>query len=466
VGLTYVQFPGQGYSQGFSQSTNYVSSTDFGQTINGSLISNPFPIIAEPAGGSLGLKSELGDGFNVVSRNFKIPGVVNYSLGVERQIGQHTTVDLTYLGNQNFHGDSSDNINHVSEAYMASCNIEMGATVAMMLNCQNTTGNKAQLNPFQFAPDFSPALTGNQLGYYSNQYISASAFTRPYPQFGDIIQTEQSHGYSKYDSVQAVVSHNWSNALVFHGNFVWSKMMDGGGWEDEIYRIRQHFIDTGNPAWRMAANVDWHVPVGRGRTLLGNSNRVLDAAVGNWVMGAIYFYQAGMPSPFLQSRAGGQNLEILNTKRYHAHRVKDDFGNDVIRGASTCVGWYDPGNSFILGDAEGQDYSDCTSIGPNLHKYDYVVRPYGGVLKNVSDTGIRLPRNQNLDLSMSKSFPVWREAKLQTRFEGYNVMNHPSWSGLDYWWDIFDTHFGTDNMDWDPQSNQARRVQLSAKIIW
>jgi len=480
LGLTYVQFPGQGYNQGFSQATNYVSSTDAGQTVNGNLISSPFPVISKPAGSSLGLESELGDGFSVVDRDFKIPGVLNYSLGAERQLGQHTTVNVSYVGSQNFHGDSADNINHVSENFQAGCNMEMGSTVTNWLNCQ-TYGSTAGLwpaNPFQFVPAFAPALTGNGLNYYYNGQISASAFTRPYPQFGDITETEQSNGYSEYDSLQTVVSHQWNNALVFHSNFVWSKQIDGGGWEDEIYRIRQHFIDTSNSAWRLAANVDWHVPVGKGRMLLGNTNRLVDGAVGNWVVGGIYFYQAGVPSPFLQSRAGGQNLEILTTKRYKVHRVADDYGNAVIRGASTCVGWYDPdpqdnGPSspsynnppYTLGDAEGQDYSDCTPTATG-HVYDYVVRPDYGAFHNVSDSGIRDPRNQQLDLSMSKSFSTWEQAKLQVRFEGYNVTNHPSWSGLDYWWDIFDPHFGTDNMTYDQQSNQARRVQLSAKIIW
>ncbi len=480
IGLTYVQFPGQGYSQGFSQTTNYISSTDYGQTVNGNLISNPFPTISQPFGSSLGLESELGDGFSVVNRNFRIPGVLNYSLGVERQIGQHSTIDLSYVGTRNFHGDSSDDINHIGTSFAAGCNMEMGSSVTNWLNCQNY-GSSASLwpaNPFQYVPAFSPALTGNGLNYYYAGQISASAFTRPFPQFGEITQTEENNGYSEYDALQAVVTHQWANALTFHANFVFSKQMDGGGWEDVTYRIRQHFIDTANPQWRFAANEDWHMPVGRGRRYLGNANRILDAAIGNWVIGGVYFYQAGTPSPFSQARAGGQNLEILNTKRYHVHRVQDDYGNSVIRGASTCVGWYDPdpqnngpgspsyGNApYTLGDVEGQDYSDCQATTTG-HVYDYVLRPAYAAIQNVSDTGIRLPRNQSLDVSMSKSFDVWRQAKLQVRFEGYNVLNHPSWSGLDYWWDIFDPHFGTDNMTYDQQSNQARRVQLSAKIIW
>jgi hypothetical protein len=56
--------------------------------------------------------------------------------------------------------------------------------------------------------------------------------------------------------------------------------------------------------------------------------------------------------------------------------------------------------------------------------------------------------------------------KLETRFEGYDVMNHPSWQGHGYWWAPTDPHFGTINMLYDLQTNLPRQVQLSAKIIW
>jgi hypothetical protein len=466
IGSTYVQFPGQGYDQGFTATTSYVSSTTNGTTVNGSLLDNPFPTIAQPAGSSLGLESSLGNSFNVVSPSFKIPGVVNYSFGVERQVGQHTSVDVSYVGSRGFNMDSSDNINRISAGYAAGCNLETGATATTYLNCINTTGNKAVANPFQFNNAFSPAKTGNLNDYYYAGVLNASVFTRPYPEFGDITQTEQNDGETEYDSLQAVVSHHWRDALTFHGNFVWSKQMDGGWWNDTVYRIRQHYLDKTDRRWRWAANADWHLPVGRGRTFLGSSNRLVDAAVGNWVIGAIYTFEAGEPSgvgmPF--GSRFGNGLEVTHAQHYHVHNAVET--QNVIRGSSSCVGWYDPGNSFILGDVPGQNYTNCAPNGSGGHVYDFISRPSYAPVQNVSDSGIREPRGQNLDLSMSKSFSVWREAKLQVRFEGYNVANHPQWQGLDYWWDIFDPHFGTENKYYDGQTNIPRNVQLSAKIIW
>jgi hypothetical protein len=481
IGITFVQFPGQGYDQGFAADTSYISSTDYGQTINGNLISNPFPTIAQPTGSSQGLLTSMGNSFNVVNRNFKIPGVLNFSFGLERQIGQHTSIDLSYVGNHAFDQDTASNINPVSEQFQAGCNLEMGATAATYTNCLNVVGNEAVPNPFQGAPAFSPAASGNLNNSYYLGQLSAGVFTRPYPEFGDITQTEQNNGYSNFNSLQVVATHHWSNALILHSNFVWSKQMDGGGWSDQIYSIRQHFLDFGNPGWRVATNADWHIPVGRGRTLLRNTNRLVDTAFGNWVMGAIYIYQAGLPA---QLSRGGGNLEVVHTQHYGRKRLTNLAGDQVIRGMGACVGWYDPnpaaddaggpsaGNApYTLGDIgqqepyTGDPYAGCqrTSTG---HAYDFIARPSYAAVTNVSDSGVRRPRLQNLDLSLSKSFSVWREAKLQMRFEGYNVLNHPSWAGLDYWTDIFDPNFGTENMKYDNQSNAPRQVQLSGKIIW
>jgi hypothetical protein len=477
VGSTYAQFTGQGYSQGFTADTSYVSSTDWGATVNGNLISNPFPVIAKPLGSNLGPESSLGDNFSVVNPHFKVPMVLNYSFGVERQVGQHTSVDVSYVGNRGLDMDSSDNINHISADYAASCNLEMGASAATYQNCIDTTGDRAVQNPFVGKDAFSTANTGNQLGYYTNATLNKSFLSRPYREFGDITQTQQNDGNTQYDSLQAVVSHHWRDALTFHGNFVWSKQMNDGWLNDTVYRIRQHYLDRSDRRWRWAANADWHVPVGKGRTFLGNSNRIVDSALGNWVIGAIYTYEAGTPAAM--GRGGpGDGLEVVHTQHYGVHARKEV--QDVLRGSSKCVGWYDPnpavndkgglsaGNApYTLSDTVSNDYAGCavntTGTG---HVYDFIVRPAFAVVQNVSDNGIRNPNGQNLDMSVSKSFPVWEAMKLQVRFEGYNVMNHPSYQGLDYWSDAWDSHFGTINKYYDGQSNIPRNVQLSAKIVW
>jgi hypothetical protein len=455
VGSSYVQFAGQGYNQGFGVNTAYVGSVSNGDFPDGNPISNPFPTIAKPSGSSLGMMNSLGDSFNVSNPNFQLPGVVNYSFGFERAISSHATVDLSYVGSTGFHQDSSDDINHISEAFAASCNLEMGTTPATYQECISAGANSKWItNPFQSVPGFSTTATGNGNGYYTNPYLSASAFTRAFPQFGDISQTEQSNGETQFNSLQVLVKHQWNNALTAHGSFVWAKTIDSGGWNDTTYRIHTHYLDLGNRKWRFTEFADWHLPVGKGRSFLGKSNRIVDGFVGNWVMGTTYYYEAGTPAGI----PGG--LEVEHVQHYGGHRTLEN-GVPLIRASTNCIGWYNPSDNYAL---EAEPGSNTTNCSPG--SYDYIVRPGYAAVANVPDPGIYNPRGQQFDLSMSKSFPLWEPVKLELRFEGYNVFNHPSWQGSGYWGDPTDPHFGTINMIYNGQTNIPRNVQISAKILW
>ncbi|MGA2351733.1 MAG: carboxypeptidase regulatory-like domain-containing protein, partial [Terracidiphilus sp.] len=471
IGSTFMQFAGQGYNNGFSQSTNYVGSTNGGYTPNGNTLTNPIPTIAKPVGSALGLMSQLGDTVSISNRNFKIPGVVNYSLGAERQLSAHTTVDLSYVGSTGYHQDSWDDINHMNADFVSHCNLEMGASITTFNNCNNQGANPEWVaNPFQGVDGFSTVHTGNGNGYYTNSLLSAGNFTRPLPQFGEIYQNQNNDGKTEFDSLQAVVTHRWSDALTAHGSFVWAKTMDSGGIIDPVYRIRAHYVDFGNRKWRYTANAVWHIPVGKNRKLLGNSNRILDGAVGNWVIGAIYYYQAGTHSnvgfpyqnPSICGEAFCNWVEVVHPQHYGVHRVVRN-GTSLIAGSSTCVGYYD-GN----GNLQPEGYAVCPKATPTAREdFDFIQRPANWeAFQNVSDSGVYNPRGQQLDMSMSKSFPVWQQTKLEVRFEGYDVLNHPSWDGEGYWWAPWDPNFGTINMTYNNQTNAPRQVQLSAKVTW
>ena len=458
VGDTFEQSSAQGDSQGFSQTTGMTTSISNGTLPDGNSISNPFPVVALPVGAGRGLETSLGNSFNVSNRSFKIPGVWNYSAGFTRQLNSHSSIDLSYVGSRGFNQDSTDNINHVSEAFQASCDILHGATVNRLIQCLNAGNNSAwAANPFLGNAAFSPVNTGNQNGYYTSQLLPASVYTRPFPEFGDIYQTEQNDGRSSFNSLQVSGTHRWNDALTLHANYVWSKVMTSGYLEDSIYRTHQHHIDTGTRPWRYTVNAVWHLPVGRGRTFLRNSNYLVDAVLGGWIASPIYYYEGGTPVSIPSS------IMMTHVNRYRRQRtVEDSTHSNFIRGTTNCVGWYDPNNNYTLGNIPGQDYSVCSASSG----YDFIVLPPFAQTNDISDTGIRNPNGQQLDLAMSKTFPVYERVKLEMRFESYNVLNHPSWQGQSYWWGTNDPHFGTINMIYNQQSNPSRQIQLSGKISW
>ena len=453
IGTSFAAIPAQGYSQGFSQTTSYVGSNDNGFTPIKN-VDNPFPVVQSPPGASLGLLNYIGNNFSVSNRGFRMPGVENYSLGVESQLTSHLTTDISYVGSRGYRLDSNDNINHISSQYSAGCNIEMGATPAAVSTCVNQPGSPNAYwvkNPFQGIEAFNAAGNGN--GFYSNGLLSANQFTRPFPEFGDINQSEHNEGQTHFNSLQFVVTQRWSNAFTYHASYVWSKTIDTGGFADTVYRVPLKYVDLGDRTNRFTFNGVWHVPVGRGRKLLGNSNRVLDAAVGGWIFSPVYIYERGTPWGL------PGNIELLKVQHFGVHRTVEG-GVPLIRGTGHCIEQYDP-STWQLEWAPGSRTDGC-SVG----NADFRIKPPYAVNQDYVDTGIRQPNYQQLDVSASKVFALWKEdSKLEVRLDGYNILNHPTWDE-GYWGDPHDPHFGTLNMIYTGQSNPQRQIQLVAKITW
>jgi hypothetical protein len=52
-------------------------------------------------------------------------------------------------------------------------------------------------------------------------------------------------------------------------------------------------------------------------------------------------------------------------------------------------------------------------------------KPGVGQLGNERKNNLTGPRNTNLDISLSKQFPVWKEDAVQFRSDFFDVLNHP-----------------------------------------
>jgi hypothetical protein len=184
-------------------------------------------------------------------------------------------------------------------------------------------------------------------------------------------------------------------------------------------------------------------------------------------MGTIYYYQAGthssvgMPWPGVCNESYCNWVEVIHKQNYGVRRTVRN-GTPVIAAASTCVGYYDNN-----GNLQKEGYATCSKATPTARDdFDFIQRPSWAAYQNVSDSGVYNPRGQQLDMSMTKTFPVWQQSKLEIRFESYNLPNHPNWDGEGYWWAPWDPNFGTINLIYGGQTTSPRAVQLSAKIMW
>ena len=95
------------------------ASNDAGLTpANG--LSNPFPGgILQPTGSTLGLSTQLGQGFTFADPNRTIPKVYNYSFALQQQLPGHTLLEVAFAGNDATQLSVSKAINFLPRSFYA-----------------------------------------------------------------------------------------------------------------------------------------------------------------------------------------------------------------------------------------------------------------------------------------------------------------------------------------------------------
>lgn len=430
---------------GFSAVTNYQANdpTRPGSTYPNlaNQINNPYDSVVQPTGSSLGMLEELGQGPWFLNPHYRIPSFWYYSAGVQHQFFKNDVVNIAYVGSRLYNGDSSDNINRESAAAYAPCNQQSGGNTGVCNN-NNVANPFLGINGFQ-GTSYSTSTTINGLN-----------LTRPFPEFTDITEYQLNDYHTWYNSLQLTAMHRWTKDLTLHGTWTWSKLMDAGGWTDEIYRVPYRSIDANDYTHRITLSGVYLLPVGRGRTFLSKSNRIVDGVLGGWELGSLYIYQTGGPWII----PGNPNENYLHSAYVKPHIQKDD---GFIRLVAACVSQYPtnglPGPATLL---NSYDYDGNCSQGANFEQV-----PSFGETRNTVYSGIRLPRTQQFDANLSKNFGLVDRLKLQVRLEAFNVLNHPLWSEQPDD-STNDSTFGLILRGVDGQSNLPRQMQVSAKIVW
>ncbi|MBC8166054.1 MAG: TonB-dependent receptor, partial [Bryobacteraceae bacterium] len=141
----------------------------------------------------------------------------------------------------------------------------------------------------------------------------------------------------------------------------------------------------------------FELPFGKGRKVLPNANRFLDAVVGGWSLNSIYTYQSGEPftvrSGFLTANASAQSRAALK-----------------------------PGAA--LPEAKLQDKAGV--VGPvYFQNADAFAVPEPGGL-GIGRNVFQGPTYWNIDASVAKAFRITERVRAVFRTELFNALNHPN----------------------------------------
>ena len=188
---------------------------------------------------------------------------------------------------------------------------------------------------------------------------------------------------------------------------------------------------------RVTFNGNYELPFGKGKAFLNNS-RWADETVGGWSSSLTFAAQSG--TPFTVSP---NNSTAANGSSTRAFPVRDPFG---------AGGTPDPSNPDIACAAKTRTkasyFNPCAFANPlpgeliagpgnpvgSVNSDGTVVRYPAGVADQATAIALLGGRSNNVygpgyyqvNMSLFKNFPTWREQYLQFRADGFNVLNHPT----------------------------------------
>ena len=316
----------------------------------------------------------------------KVPVVYSYSLGVQRELGADTTLDVSYVGTQGRHLVTARDLNAVPFG---------------------TSFTRAAQNPANFTGGVVPAVEPNLPPEYaaagldfSGQYAYPTNFLVPYKGYGQI-QYYQFDGTSNYNSLQVSVQRRFTHDLTFGGAYTWS-----------------HTLTTAN------GDQDFQYT---------QFTRALDYRTASWdrthVVAINYVYSL----PSLSKHFGGpkwlsyvtDNFQLSGITQFMTGTPVPDYS---VNGNDMAI-WV-PANVLTGSEQWGALPPAWTGLDKNGNLLlPRIGLPFTGSRGVLRDGGM-----QNWDMSIFKNIPLSKDGRryLQLRGEAFNIFNHPNLDQKDY----------------------------------
>lgn len=323
--------------------------------------------------GTTPLYSTLGLQPNVYS--WKVPTVYQWNLGLQMRLPYTFTLDVAYVGSQSRHLLQYRNLNAVpyGTAYQASSqDPTRGQTCSGCSALSSTPG-------------------GNAL---------AADFMRPYQGFGDI-RLWEFEAYSDYKALQTTVSRRFDKGLMFSVNYTRSEAKGtlGGDWDYARMDGKDRQANYGPLAFNrphtFVMSFVYQTPDATSGPLRYLTN--------SWQVSGNYRWMYGTPASAGFSIPGIGNVNLTGSSTEGARIALT--GQDISKGYSS-----DPYNQFNVAAFTAPQVGSIGLESPRYTMYN--------------------PPTNNLDLSLSKSFPFGGKRRFEIRLDAFNALNTVQFSGV------------------------------------
>jgi len=407
-----------------------------GGTTGGNLVNNPpanrtFTVnfgnidnLVNLVGTALNSPSSL----NAVEVMSHTPTTYNWTVGVQRDLGFDTIIEVSYVGSVSRWLGERRNINQVPDnAHFIDLN-------GLPLNCDPKTNLSCTRNPFSNAQFNGTHVTG----------VLGDNFLRPYRGYGDINLVTWS-GTSNYNGLQVQVNRRYAKGFEYGVAYTWSKTFDYANDDSSDVTLgRPYKAYNYGPAdfdqtHVLTVNYIWDVP------LFKHAKGFVHSALGGWQVSGTTSFATGKPKTFgsgtgLNWAYSGGTYTITAGQTYLNTNQPCAPGFALTPGSTTSCYWAgitdftggdnnarpvllcDPNRRPGTTDASGTSFLIDTSC--------FAAPGTQGTIGNLGRNVIRLPSIFNTDIALFKNFRWGEKRSIQLRWETYNLFNRANFSDI------------------------------------
>jgi hypothetical protein len=217
--------------------------------------------------------------------------------------------------------------------------------------------------------------------------IAATQLLRPYPLYQAINQTNTDLRSSRVQSLKFQVQQPAYKGLIFTVAYAYNNEETKEAFDDlELYNRQFTWIPTDAAKHRFTNVITWDIPVGKGKAFLGNAPKVVDYILGGW--------------------------RLSNTSRYYSGRLlRFGFGTKLNVSGNPVL--KNPTNDRWFDTSVFSAVNETVQLQKRTNPWTF--------------KGLVGPSTFQTDATLTKSFKINENIKLEARLEVYNVLNNINW---------------------------------------
>jgi hypothetical protein len=379
---------------------------------------------------------------------FYTPKYHSFSLGVQYQLNQTSTLEFSYVGSRTVGANSERAYNIPSSDFRKQCNLQEGGSPDFC--------NAAVPNPFRGVAAFrgTPFFTATSVSRYQ--------MNRAFPQFnGDMLEQGRNDSNIWYNSLQINFNQRIGRSLTLSGNYTLSKMVERWGFNDPFNNVQQQGLYFNDRPHYVKFNTVYELPFGTGKKWGSNAGKFARLLTSGWTFSTYTQFSSGEPN-----NLPGNVIQLRDPRTVGGDwNGQVDWKKHQIQGWNPCVL-----RQFNDGRIVPQPFSiqrGCSAT--DFSQYAWLMTADYAPRYTPSRSGqIRKQRLWNMDAALSKTTNITEQLRFQFGVEAFNLTNY-YFFGRDSNFNTNpnDPNFGTifPHLAWIG-NGYPRQFQLRMKLLW